>query len=73
MERSVEAHFTFTFAENQLRKKNFGILGTITPEGRPHSVGVVYAVGAQDRSFCLSLITRPVLKKVRNIRNNPDV
>lgn len=72
-ETSLLAPFSFDYVEKQLRKKNFGILSTLTPEGRPHSVGVVYAVASPDQPFCLYLITRPVLKKARNIRDNPNV
>ena len=75
IETSLPAPFTFEYVEKQLRKKNFGILTTVTSEGRPHSVGVVYATPppSQQRFFCLYLITRPVLKKARNIRGNPNV
>lgn len=73
VERSTEAPFPFSFVEEKLRRKNFGILGTTNPEGRPHSVGVVYAVAPADHPFCLYLITRRVLKKARNIRSNPNV
>jgi len=74
IETSLLAPFPFDYIEKQLRKKNFGILSTVTPEGRPHSVGVVYAVAPSDQQFfCLYLITRPVLKKARNIRDNPNV
>lgn len=75
IETSLSAPFTFDYVEKQLRKKNFGILTTVTSEGRPHSVGVVYAIPppSQQQFFCLYLITRPVLKKARNIRGNPNV
>jgi Pyridoxamine 5'-phosphate oxidase len=73
IETSLLAPFSFDYVEKQLRKKNFGILSTVTPEGRPHSVGVVYAVAPSDQPFCLYLITRPVLKKARNIHDNPNV
>jgi hypothetical protein len=72
-ETNVPAPFSFAYVEKQLRKKNFGILSTVTPQGRPHSVGVVYAVAPREQPFSLYLISRPVLKKVRNIRNNPNV
>ncbi len=72
-EKSVLAPFPFSYVEKQLRRKNFGILTTVTPEGRPHSVGVVYAVAPPDMPFSLYLISRPVLKKARNISNNPNV
>lgn len=73
IETSLPAPFPFNFIEKNLRKKTFGILTTVTPEGRPHSVGVVYATAPPGSPFCLYLITRPVLKKARNIRDNPNV
>jgi Pyridoxamine 5'-phosphate oxidase len=73
IETSLKAPFPFDYIERQLRKKTFGILTTVTPQGRPHSVGVVYAVAPPGQPFCLYLITRPVLKKARNIRDNPNV
>jgi hypothetical protein len=73
MERSKEAPFTFAYVEKLLRTKNFGVLTTITPGGKPHSVGVVYAISPPGELFCIYLITRPVLKKARNITNNPNV
>lgn len=73
IETSLQAPFPFDYVEKQLRKKTFGILTTVTPQGRPHSVGVVYAVAPPGQPFCLYLITRPVLKKARNIRDNPNV
>jgi len=73
IETSVMAPFPFAYVEKQLRKKNFGILTSVTPEGRPHSVGVVYAVVPPELPFSLYLVSRPVLKKTRNILNNPNV
>ena len=73
IETSLPAPFPFHYVEKQLRKKNFGILSTVTPEGRPHSVGVIYAMAPPGSPFCLYLITRPILKKARNIRNNPNI
>lgn len=73
MEASKNAPFTFAYVEKLLRKKNFGVLTTITPEGRPHSVGVVYAISTPDQPFSIYLITRLVLRKARNIHNNPNV
>lgn len=72
-ETNAPAPFSFAYVEKQLRKKNFGILGTVTPQGRPHSVGVVYSVAPREQPFSLYLISRPVLKKTRNISNNPNV
>lgn len=73
MEASKDAPFTFAYVEKLLRGKNFGVLTTITPEGRPHSVGVVYAVSPPNQPFSIYLITRLLLKKARNIQNNPNV
>ncbi len=64
---------SFSYLEEQLRKKNFGILSTITPQGKPHSVGVVYGIPPPEFPFCLYLITRPTLKKAKNIYKNPNV
>ena len=73
IETNVTAPFSFAYVEKQLRKKNFGILSTISPQGRPHSVGVVYAVAPSEEPFSLYFISRPALKKARNIFNNPNV
>lgn len=72
VERSHQAPFGF-YIEQRLRSKSFGVLGTISRDGRPHSVGVVYGVSPPGAPFCLYLVTRPVLKKVRNIAQNPNV
>jgi hypothetical protein len=73
MEASKDAPFTFAYVEKLLRRKNFGVLTTITPEAMPHSVGVIYAVSPPNQPFSIYLITRLVLKKARNIQNNPNV
>lgn len=73
MEKNQPAKFTFDYIERQLRKKSFGVLSTISQDGRPHSVGVVYGVSTSAQPFCLYVITRPVLKKARNIQRNPTV
>ena len=73
VERSVLSPFSFGYVEKELRKKNFGILTTITPQGRPHSAGVVYGLAPVNQPFALYLVSRPVLKKVRNLKNNPNV
>ncbi len=71
--RAVQAPFSFAYVEQQLRRTNFGILSTVTPEGRPHSTGVVYGVSPPGSPFCLYLVCRPKLKKVRNIKTNPNI
>lgn len=73
IESNEKAPFTFAYVEKLLRRKNFGVLTTVTPERKPHSVGVVYAVSSPGEPFCIYLITRLALKKARNISNNPNV
>jgi pyridoxine/pyridoxamine 5'-phosphate oxidase len=65
--------FTFESVEKQVRKKTFGVLTTIDKKGRPHSTGVIYAVGAPEKPFALYSIVGPNAAKVRNIRSNPKV
>jgi Pyridoxamine 5'-phosphate oxidase len=73
MKTNIVAPFTFAYVEKLLRRKNFGVLTSITPEGKPHSIGVVYAVSPSTEPFCIYVITRPVLKKARNIQNNLNI
>lgn len=73
VEKSQPAPFGFDFVERKLRSKTFGILSTVSQDGRPHSVGVVYGISPPGKPFCLYLITRPVLKKARNIAQNPNI
>lgn len=68
-----EAPFVFDYVEKLLRTKNFGILSTMTSKGRPHSVGVVYALSPRGQPFSIYLISRVSLKKVRNINDNPNI
>lgn len=67
------APFPFSHVEKQFRKKSFGIISTITSSGKPHAVGVVYAVAPENQPFSLYLISSPTSKKVRNIRKNANV
>lgn len=67
------ARFTFDFVEKQVRKKTFGVLTTIDPKGRPHSTGVIYAVGSPEKPFALYCIVGTKYAKARNIRRNPNV
>lgn len=64
---------TFDRVLRDLRKRDFGVLSTVTPEGRPHSVGVVYGVALAGRPFQLYVMTRRRLRKARNVVENPDV
>lgn len=70
---NVLAPFPFEYVKKLLRKKNFGIFTTVGSQGRPHSVGVVYSVSPIGQPFALYLITRSILKKARNLQNNPNV
>jgi nitroimidazol reductase NimA-like FMN-containing flavoprotein (pyridoxamine 5'-phosphate oxidase superfamily) len=65
--------FTFDFVENEVRKKNFGILSTVDSKNSAHSTGILYAVSPHSSKFCFYLLTDRKYKKVRNIRRNPAV
>lgn len=69
----VLAPFPFVYVEKQLRKKNFGVFTTLGSHARPHSVGVVYSTSPSEQPFSIYLVTRSVLKKARNLQNNPNV
>lgn len=64
---------TFEEVERDLRRRNFGILGTVSREGRAYSTGVLYAVSPAKEAFQLYVITRSRNRKVRNINENPNV
>ena len=68
-----EKRFTFESVEKAVRKKSFGVLTTIDSKGRPHSTGIIYAVGSPDKSFALYSIVAKNYAKVRNIKRNPNV
>lgn len=63
----------FDYVEGQLRKKHFGIIGTVTPEGRSHTTAIVYGVSAPEVPLALYVLTEAGYKKTRNIRANPNV
>ncbi|MHA3962764.1 MAG: pyridoxamine 5'-phosphate oxidase family protein [Candidatus Thorarchaeota archaeon SMTZ1-45] len=65
--------FSFDFVEKQVRKKTFGVITTIDSKGRPHSTGIIYAVGPPEKPFALYSIAGANYVKVRNIRRNPNV
>lgn len=73
IETNVMAPFSFEYIEKNLRKKTFGILSSVSPEGKPHSVGVVYGVAPPNSPFSLYILSRPVLKKSRNMIKNPNI
>lgn len=65
--------FSFEFVEKQVRKKTFGVITTIDSKGRPHSTGIIYAVGPPEKPFALYSIAGTNYVKIRNIRRNPHV
>ncbi len=65
--------FTFEFVEKKVRKKTFGVLTTIDSKGRPHSTGIIYAIGSPEKPFALYSIVGESYAKVRNIKRNPNV
>jgi hypothetical protein len=65
--------FDFNFVERQVRKKTFGVISTIDSKGRPHSTGIIYAVGPPESPFALYSIVGEKYAKVRNLKRNPNV
>jgi general stress protein 26 len=68
-----EKRFTFENVEKAVRKKTFGVLTTIDSKGRPHSTGIIYAVGSPDSPFALYILVEVNYAKVRNIKRNSNV
>jgi hypothetical protein len=64
---------TFDRILSELRRRDFGILWTVAPDGRPHSAGVVYGLSLPGRPFQLCVMRRRRLRKARNLAENPDV
>jgi general stress protein 26 len=67
------SRFNFEFVEKQVKKKTFGVLTTIDKKGRPHSTGIIYAVGPPEKPFALYSIVGANYVKVKNIKRNPNV
>jgi len=65
--------FPFSFIENQIQKKTFGILTTINLDGTPHTSGICYGISPPSSKFCFYSLTLKKYKKVRNIQKNPMV
>jgi len=57
----------------ELRKRTFGVLSTVGPDGRSHSVGIEYGVFTGAGAFEIYVMTRRQLKKARDIVGNPNV
>ena len=64
---------SFEQIEDAMRRRNFGILCSLSGDNRPHSTGVLYAVSAPRRPFALYVTTNTGNKKARNIARNSNV
>lgn len=69
----TKGKFDFNFVEKQVRKKTFGVISTIDSKGRPHSTGIIYAVGPPGSPFALYSVVGEKYAKVRNLKRNPNV
>ncbi len=73
LKAKVNPRLTFEQVEREIRGRNYGILCTSAKDGRPHGVGVMYAVSLADEPLALNLVTDRRSKKARNIARKPDV
>jgi hypothetical protein len=69
----TSSKFSFDFVEQKVRKKSFGVISTIDSKGRPHSTGIIYAVGPPESPFALYCVVGTTYVKARNIKRNPNV
>ena len=69
----TDRKFSFDFVEQKIRKKSFDVLSTIDSKGRPHSTGIIYAVGPPKSPFALYSVVGANYAKVRNIKQNPNM
>jgi nitroimidazol reductase NimA-like FMN-containing flavoprotein (pyridoxamine 5'-phosphate oxidase superfamily) len=64
---------TFEQVDRELRRRSFGVLGTVSKGGKSHSVGVVYGVSPTGEPLALYVMADSDSKKARNIAGNPNV
>lgn len=64
---------SFDSVVKALRKRDFGVLSTVSGEGVPYAAGINYGVSRAGAPFAIYLMTRRHLKKARNISENPNV
>ena len=64
---------SFDTVLKELQKSHFGVLSTVTKDGRSHSAGVFYSLSPSARPLEIYVMTRTKLKKARNIMNNSNV
>lgn len=60
----------FEFIEKEMRKKTFGIIGTVDLHGHSHSTGVIYGIAPATSIFALYILTDRNYKKVKNIESS---
>lgn len=65
--------YKFSFIEEQIKNKTFGILTTINPDGTPHTSGVLYGVSRPLSKFAIYIVTSKNYRKTKNILKNPNV
>lgn len=62
-----------TYIERMIRKKSFGIISTVSPNGWSQSTGVLFGVSEPLDDFKVYIFTGKSYKKTQNIMNNPHV
>ncbi len=62
----------FDFVVKQIRRKIYGLLETVSPEGESKTSGVLYGVSPPDSKFRIFVLTYQNDVKLRNIRHTPQ-
>ncbi len=65
--------FTFSFIEQKIRQKTFGILTTLNKDGTPHTSGVLFGVSSPGNKFALFVVTGKKYRKTKNIQGNSSI
>ena len=65
--------FSFATVEKEVRKKTFGIISAVDPNGRPHSTGVLFGMSPHGSPMLFYVVTNKNAAKVRYIKKNPNV
>lgn len=73
LQAKINPRLGFEALEKIIRRRNYGVLSTISRDGRPHSASVLFAVSKTSHVFCLYIITDQRTKKAGNIARNPNV
>ena len=69
----ISERFSLAVVEKEVRKKTFGIISVVDPDGRPHSTGVLFGMSPSDSPMFLYVVTSRKAAKVRYIKRNPSV